>query len=136
MDRLKHLQSHLLKASDQLALKNQSKADMNVLSSRLMPSLSEIQENVKACIDLLSNSGSNKDEIIKSRERLALQCDKSLEQIKNIGLPVIKPRWTVLTDAGPGVSVTKFEVQIKSMEICRLWNLDYCIRLHRSRGDS
>ena len=41
---------------------------------------------------------------------------------------------TELTDAGTGASVTNFEVQIRSTEICCLWNLDYYFRLHRSRG--
>ena len=51
-------------------------------------------------------------------------------------MPMIKPRWAELTDAGPGVSVSNFDVQIRAMEICRMWNIDYYIRLHRSRGGS
>ena len=95
-----------------------------------MPSLSEIWENVASWIDLLSNSGSNKDDIIKWYERLALQCDKTVERIKDNGIPVTKLRRAELTDEGPGVAVTNFEVQIRSMEICGLLNLDYYIRLH------
>ena len=39
------------------------------------------------------------------------------------------------TDAGPGVGVSNFEVKFRDAELARLWNSDYRIRLHWSRGD-
>ena len=54
----------------------------------------------------------SKDDIIISCEGLALHCGGAIERIKDIGLPMIKPRWSELTDGGPGVSVTNFDVQI------------------------
>ena len=59
-----------------------------------------------------------------------------MERIEDIGLPVTRPRWSELTDAGPGVAVNNFDVEIRLAEICRLWNIDYYSRIHRSRGDS
>ena len=60
-----------------------------------------------------------------------MRCDKALERTQDIGLAVIKPRWSELTDTGPGVSVTNFDVKVRAAEMCHLWNLDYYIRLHR-----
>ena len=64
-----------------------------------------------------------------------MRCDEALERTQDIGLAVIKPRWSELTDTGPGVSVTNFDVKVRAAEMCHLWNLDYYIRLHRrARG--
>ena len=135
LDRLNHLQHNLSKASEQLT-KIQSEPDLLVLSNRLVPLISQIQETIKRCVGLLNDVEASKHDIIVSCEGLALHCSDAIERIKDIGLPMIKPRWSELTDGGPGVSVTNFDVQIRAMEMCRMWNLDYYIRLHRSRGDS
>lgn len=50
-------------------------------------------------------------------------------------LPV-KPNWADLTDAGPGVGVSNFEVKFRDAELARVHKSDYRIRVHRSRGDS
>ncbi len=43
-----------------------------------------------------------------------------------------------MTDAGPGVGVFNFKVKFRDAErlLCRMFDSDYRIRLHRSRGDS
>ena len=135
LDRLNHLQHHLSKASEELT-QIQSEPDLLVLANRLAPLISQIQETTKRCVYLLNDVGAIKDDILVSCEGLALHCCRSIERIKDIGLPMIKLRWSELIDGGPGVSVTNFDVQIRAMEICGMWNLDYYIRLHRSRGDS
>ena len=48
----------------------------------------------------------------------------------------MRSRGAILTDTGPGVGVSSFEVKFIDAELARLWNSDYRIRLHRSRGDS
>eukprot|EP00794_Sanderia_malayensis_P000903 gene903-206_t len=48
----------------------------------------------------------------------------------------MRPRVATLTDAGPGVGVSNFEVKFRDAELARLWHSDYRIRLQRSRGDS
>lgn len=53
-----------------------------------------------------------------------------------LNLPRVKPRWADLTDAGPGVGVSNFSVQFRDAELARLYNSDYRIRCHSSRGDS
>lgn len=95
-----------------------------------------VKDNINTCTELYNDSTSSKDAIIDSCNTLLTSCNTALDRIQDIGLPCIKPRWSELTDAGPGVSVTNFDVQTRVAELCRLWNLDYYIRLHRSRGDS
>ena len=51
-------------------------------------------------------------------------------------MPPVKPNWADLTDAGPGVGVSNFEVKFRDAELARVHKSDYRIRVHRSRGDS
>ena len=67
---------------------------------------------------------------------VATSCRNILTTIQNLQLPSVKPRWCDLTDAGPGVGVSNFEVEFRDAEMCRMFNSDYLIRLYRSRGDS
>ena len=46
----------------------------------------------------------------------------------------MKPNWADLTDAGPGVGVSNYEVRFRDTELAR--RSDYRVRGHRSRGDS
>lgn len=59
-----------------------------------------------------------------------------LDILDELNLPKVKPRIAYLTDAGPGVGVLNFEVRFRDAELARLWNSDYRVRVHRSRGDS
>ena len=63
-------------------------------------------------------------------------CSSLLELIDELQLPPVKPRVVFLTDAGPGVGVSNFEVKFRDAELARMYNSGYRIRLHRSRGDS
>ena len=59
-----------------------------------------------------------------------------LDNIVELKLPPVKPNWADLTDAGPGVGVSNFEVKFRDAELARVHKSDYRIRVHRSRGDS
>ena len=48
----------------------------------------------------------------------------------------MKPRRAYLTDAGPGVGVNNHEVRFRDVEINRMHEVDYSIRVHRSTADS
>ena len=63
-------------------------------------------------------------------------CQKLLEILDDLKLPIVRPRWCDLTDAGPGVGVSNFEVKFRDAELCRVFKSDHRIRVHRSRGDS
>ena len=63
-------------------------------------------------------------------------CSSLLELIDELQLLPVKPRAAFLTDAGPGVGVSNFEVKFRDAKLARMYNSDYQIRLHGSRGDS
>ena len=59
-----------------------------------------------------------------------------LNQINDLGPVNVKPRWCDLSDAGPGVAVSNFDIQFRDAELARMWGSDYRIRLHLSRNDT
>ena len=59
-----------------------------------------------------------------------------LDHIVELNLPPVKPNWADLTDAGPGVGVSNYEVRFRDAELARIHRSDYHVRVHRSRGDS
>ena len=61
-------------------------------------------------------------------------CQQVLKNISEFQLPIVKPTWCDLTDAGPGVGISSFEVRFRDAELCQIYNSDYRIRLHQSRG--
>ena len=63
-------------------------------------------------------------------------CQQIVKTIVDFQSPIVKPRWCDLTDAGPGVGISNFEVRFRDAELCQIYNSDYRIKLHRSRGDS
>jgi hypothetical protein len=67
---------------------------------------------------------------------LKSQCGNLLDILNELNLPKVKPEIAYLTDAGPGVGVSNVEVRFRDTELARLWNSDYRVRVHRSRGDS
>ena len=81
------------------------------------------------------------DEILKEAQYVSCSamkslCERLLEVLRELKIPVMRQRVAILTDAGPGVGISNFEVKFIDAELARLWNSDYRIRLHRSRGDS
>lgn len=59
-----------------------------------------------------------------------------LEHIAELKLPPVKPNWADLTDAGPGVGVSNYEVRFRDAELACVHRSDYRVRVHRSHGDS
>jgi hypothetical protein len=59
-----------------------------------------------------------------------------LQIIDDLKFSPVKPRVAYLTDAGPGVGVSNFEVKFRDEELARMYNSDYRVRVHRSLGDS
>ena len=51
-------------------------------------------------------------------------------------LPPVKPNRADLTDARLGLGVSNFEVKFWDAELAHVHKSDYCIHVHRSRGDS
>ena len=63
-------------------------------------------------------------------------CDEIVSLVTELKLPCVKPKWCDLTDAGPGVGISIFEVKFRDVELCRIFKSDYRIHVHRFRGDS
>ena len=59
-----------------------------------------------------------------------------LYQVNDIGPVGAKPRWCDLSDAGPGVAVSNFDVQFRDAKLARMWGSEYRIRLRLTRNDS
>jgi hypothetical protein len=54
-----------------------------------------------------------------------------LHIIEDCKFPPVKPRVAYLTDAGPGVGVTNFEVKFCDAELARMYSSDYRVHMHR-----
>lgn len=90
---------------------------------------------------ILSKCNDISDDInIAPLKELCLQqkelCLTVLRIIEDCKFPPVKPRVAYLTDAGPGVGVSNFEVKFRDAELARMYSSDYRVRVHRSRGDS
>ncbi len=102
-----------------------------LFESRLKPVLEKISE-----LAAHSRQEMDNEELEHLCMELKLQCCNLLDILNELNLPKIKPRIAYLTDAGPGCGVANVEVCFRDAELARLWNSDYKVRVHRSRGDS
>jgi hypothetical protein len=101
-----------------------------LFESRLKPVLAKISELAH------SRKEMEKEELEHLCMELKSQCGNLLDILNELNLPKVKPEIAYLTDAGPGVGVSNVEVRFRDTELARLWNSDYRVRVHRSRGDS
>ncbi len=88
---------------------------------------------VDNCFSEIEKEGGNIKALVATVE---VSCRKILQTVGELELQKTKPRCCDLSDAGPGVGISNFEVRFRDAEICRMFESDYRIRLHRSRGDS
>ena len=75
----------------------------------------------KALDDLQTKSG---DSLWNIYEKLANLGNKLLQKISQYKLALVKPCILKLTDGGPGVGVSNFEVRFRDAEIAMLHNSD------------
>ena len=78
----------------------------------------------------------NKSQILQTKSTITCKLDLLLKDISQLNPLPVKPRWCDLTDGGPGVAVSNYDVHFRNAEMSRMWNSDYHIRLHLSRNDS
>ena len=98
-----------------------------------------IERKLEFLLEMCSKAtaGENEvEELHQSIRDVAACCHDILEILVDLKLPIVRPRWCDLTDAGPGVGVSNFEVKFRDAELCRVFNSDHRIRVHQSRGDS
>ena len=93
-------------------------------------------KDVLDAIDDLSANAEPNDRATRTEKCLKISkvCEHGLKVLEDLCLPPVKPRWADLTDAGPGVGVSNYEVRFRDAELARIHNSDYRVRC--SRGDS
>ena len=91
---------------------------------------------LEVCLEEKDIKDSDSQEFQDLLKSVLLSCQRILALLNELQLPKLKPRCCDLTDAGPGVGVTNYEVKFRDAELCRMFDSDYRVRVHRSRGDS
>ena len=134
-ERAKHLKlriDNLLQFCEDTEMSEHNRA---LFASQIIPVTKRILDAVddlfKEEVDSMEKDA-RKDRILK----VTTSCKHGLEVLGDLCLPPVKPRWADLTDAGPGVGVSNYEVRFRDAELARIHNSDYRVRCHRSRGDS
>ena len=138
--RINHAQNGLKRASETLGMDmTLTDAENTLIASRVVPKLSQIQST----LDELHNqiyapdfSNISVGQIMILNARLKDTSNELFDIFDNLKLPKVKPKWADLTDAGPGVGVSNYLVRFRDAELAPLYNSDYRVRCHRSRGDS
>lgn len=132
---IEHLSNALSKARN--TWKTEMKDDIDqaeiAKAKELIDCMSTFTESLKNAITHLETS---------SGERLwqvfeGLVNDNSiLKKMSEFNLATVKPRILELTNGGPGVGVSSFEVRFRDAEIALLHNSDRRVRVHRATNDS
>ena len=91
--------------------------------------LSALQESIEEYKDNLG------DTCVCNNEMKACIND-CVDLLRDVKLPKVKSRIVDLTDAGPGVGISNYEVKIRTAEEIRFMNYDYYVRHHLAPGDS
>lgn len=131
--RLTHLANRLEGSLTLCADKNLIEAESRVLATTVMPKVTEVIDSARSFHD---NFTMDLDAVHDEYHQLTIKCEAVLQDIADLKLPVVKPRWADFTDAGPGVGSNNFEVQFRDAEMAVIYNSDYRIRLHSSRNNS
>ena len=69
-------------------------------------------------------------------ELLLKKIEETMNCIKELKLPPVKPDILTTTDAGPGVGSSNVELEYRDVEMARIVNSDRVNRIHRARDDS
>ena len=83
---------------------------------------------------LLRNRLKGKD-LLKKYNNFNSILKHTIDCIKELNLPMVRPNAFDLTDGGPGVSVTNHEVKYRAAERFRIHNLDSYLRTHIATAD-
>ncbi len=130
--RFKNLKKEILRAFSSEETSH-SEGETTFISKRVIPETNILLKELEVCLKAEDIPEDQFQALAKS----VLSCsERILELLKELQLPKLKPRCCDLTDAGPGVGVSNYEVKFRDAEICRLFDSDYRVRVHRSRGDS
>ena len=124
------------KSIDEFEKSDASEGERTLINSQILGKSQKIVESLTNLVSVLQTTTFIPEEAIKIALALKEFMNNTRKIFIELNLPRVKPRWADLTDAGPGVGVSNFSVQFRDAELARLYNSDYRIRCHRSRGDS
>ena len=78
----------------------------------------------------------NDEEVLPIFLLLKENTSQIIDLVDELNLPLLKSVITELTDAGPGVGVSNYEVRFRLAELARIHCSDRRNQIHRARGDS
>ncbi len=111
--------------------------DINLLQDIVRVCVDKVQECLDYALSVQAEiSKSNGRKLDKFYVHLLQLCCSVTHALQNIHLPTIKTIIGELTDAGPGVGVSNFEVTFRMVEMTRIHKTQRRTRIHRSREDS
>ena len=84
----------------------------------------------------MNDCSSEGDRLLHFTDILVSSINQFLDGLQIYQLPKMKSRIVDLTDAGPGVGITNYEVQYQMAQEVILLNVDYYVRHHLAPGDS
>lgn len=85
---------------------------------------------------ILNDCSCESDRLLHFTDILVNSINQFLDRLQIYQFPKMKSRIVDLTDAGPGVGITNYEVQYRMAQEVILFNVDYYIRHHLAPGDS
>ena len=76
-------------------------------------------DRAKSSVDDALTVAQQKDiELLKdSIGKVQSSCGDIVSIMRELKLPLVKPKWCDLTDAGPGVGISNFEVKFRDVEL-------------------
>ena len=103
---------HILKnILDQKDVSNQFQNDEEVIfQTRIKPYIDEILKEAQYEKNLAI------EKVYESCSAMKSLCERLLEVLRVLKIPVMRPRVAILTDAGLGVGISKFEVKFRDAE--------------------
>ena len=95
-----------------------------------------IDGNASNLEKILNDCSFESDRLLHFTDILVSSINQFLDGLQIYQLPKMKSRIVDLTDAGPGVGITNYEVQYRMAQELILLNVDYYVRHHLAPGDS
>ena len=133
--RVAHLNLYLDKAV-MSAAQIENPGEKDIFSNHLVPRIQDILLHTQEVEVGVSINDFDCEHILGLCTELQRKCSELLNVIEELNLQPVKPRCADFTDAGPGQGVSNFDVRFRDAEVAIMFNSDYRIRVHRSRGDS
>ncbi|XP_065130789.1 uncharacterized protein [Paramisgurnus dabryanus] len=119
---------------DWFQVKDSLSAAYVALGSEVISQVSGVVTAVENAVATLASS--SKKNVWDCYKPLIKACQDLLKHLDITPMPMVCPQIIELTDAGPGVGVSNFEVRFRAAEKIRIHSTDLLCRIHRAREDS